>query len=953
MMHFKRYRPSIFWAILLFWSIGLTGLKAQVVTWDPSFPVADGSITVYFHATEGNGGLAGYTGDVYAHTGVITDASTSSSDWKYVKTDWGVNTPETKLTRIDTDLYKLDIANIRNYYGVPATEKILKLAFVFRSSDSSLEGKDTGGSDIFIDVYEPGVNVRIADPQDIVFQDPGVDLPITGVGTATGTATLTLTLYIDDQQVASVQNDTLNYTYTPSAEGRHDIMLIGTDGQQNADTASTYMMVKQPVTDQARPAGLKDGITYVNDTTVRLSLFAPYKDFVYVIGDFNNWQVDNNYQMNRDVVNQDSVYYWIEISGLTPGEEYGFQYLIDGNLRVADPYSEKVLDPNDDQYITDATYPNLKPYPTGKTEFQVGVLQPGKPAFNWQHDDFQRPADQDLVVYELLIRDFVEKHDYATLTDTLDYLDRLGVNAIELMPVMEFEGNLSWGYNPSFHLALDKYYGPEHDMKAFVDSAHARGIAVILDIVLNHAYGQSPLVRMYNEGDYGTPTAQNPWFNTSSPNTSFSFGYDFNHESKATQYFVDRVNQYWLDEYHVDGFRFDFTKGFTNTVGDGWAYDQSRINILERMANQIWTDKPGAYVILEHFAENSEEIELSDYGMMLWGNMNGVYSEAAMGYNANGNSDFSGVYYGTRSWNEPLLVGYMESHDEERLMYKNLNYGNASGSYNIREELTALDRMKLAGAFFFTIPGPKMIWQFGELGYDVSINYNGRTGEKPIRWDYFDDVNRRNLYQTWSALIRLRNSSPLFSDASTTVDLSLASGGKRIVLTNGTESATIIGNFGTTAQTLSPSFTTTGDWYSYFSGDTLNVTNTDMTVDLGPGEFRIYTTQKFETPAEGILTDIDQETNSQLPNRFALHQNYPNPFNPTTQISYDLASATTVRLEIYDILGRKVRTLVDGVRKTAGSYTVRFDASQLSSGLYLARLQAGSRVMTKKMMLLK
>lgn len=953
MMHFKRYRPSLFWAILLFWSVGLTGLKAQVVTWDPSFPVADGSVTVYFHAAEGTGGLAGYTGDVYAHTGVITDASTGSSDWKYVKTDWGVNTPETKLTRIDTDLYKLDIANIRNYYGVPATEKILKLAFVFRSSDSSLEGKDTGGSDIFIDVYEPGVNVRIADPQDIVFQDPGVDLPITGVGTATGTATLTLTLYIDDQQVASVQNDTLNYTYTPSAEGRHDIMLIGTDGQQNADTASTYMMVKQPVTDQARPAGLKDGITYVNDTTVRLSLFAPYKDFVYVIGDFNNWQADNNYQMNREVVNQDSVYYWIEISGLTPGEEYGFQYLIDGNLRVADPYSEKVLDPNDDQYITDATYPNLKPYPTGKTEFQVGVLQPGKPAFNWQHDDFQRPADQDLVVYELLIRDFVEKHDYATLTDTLDYLDRLGVNAIELMPVMEFEGNLSWGYNPSFHLALDKYYGPEHDMKAFVDSAHARGIAVILDIVLNHAYGQSPLVRMYNEGDYGTPTAQNPWFNTSSPNTSFSFGYDFNHESKATQYFVDRVNQYWLDEYHVDGFRFDFTKGFTNSVGDGWAYDQSRINILERMANQIWTDKPGAYVILEHFAENSEEIELSDYGMMLWGNMNGVYSEAAMGYNANGNSDFSGVYYGTRSWNEPLLVGYMESHDEERLMYKNLNYGNASGSYNIREELTALDRMKLAGAFFFTIPGPKMIWQFGELGYDVSINYNGRTGEKPIRWDYLDDVNRRNLYQTWSALIRLRNSSPLFSDASTTVDLSLASGGKRIVLTNGTESATIIGNFGTTAQTLSPSFTTTGDWYSYFSGDTLNVTNTDMTVDLGPGEFRIYTTQKFETPAEGILTDIDQETNSQLPNRFALHQNYPNPFNPTTQISYDLASATTVRLEIYDILGRKVRTLVDGVRKTAGSYTVRFDASQLSSGLYLARLQAGSRVMTKKMMLLK
>ncbi|WP_243664309.1 alpha-amylase family glycosyl hydrolase [Rhodothermus marinus] len=91
--------------------------------------------------------------------------------------------------------------------------------------------------------------------------------------------------------------------------------------------------------------------------------------------------------------------------------------------------------------------------------------------------DFERPPAHELVIYELLIRDFVARHDYATLIDTLDYLERLGVNAIELMPVAEFDGNISWGYNPAFHLALDKYYGPADDLKRFVDECHRRGIA--------------------------------------------------------------------------------------------------------------------------------------------------------------------------------------------------------------------------------------------------------------------------------------------------------------------------------------------------------------------------------------------------------------------------------------------------------------------------------------------
>ncbi|HCC71652.1 MAG TPA: alpha-amylase, partial [Bacteroidales bacterium] len=122
---------------------------------------------------------------------------------------------------------------------------------------------------------------------------------------------------------------------------------------------------------------------------------------------------------------------------------------MDGSVRIGDPYAEKVLDPWNDQYITDETYPGLIDYPEGKATGLVTVIHPGDPVYNWSVTDFQPPAKEDLVIYELHLRDFLASHDYLTLIDTLNYLDNLGVNAVELMPVNEFDGNLSWGYNPS------------------------------------------------------------------------------------------------------------------------------------------------------------------------------------------------------------------------------------------------------------------------------------------------------------------------------------------------------------------------------------------------------------------------------------------------------------------------------------------------------------------------
>ncbi|MBC8322569.1 MAG: T9SS type A sorting domain-containing protein, partial [Candidatus Marinimicrobia bacterium] len=797
-----------------------------------------------------------------------------------------------------------------------------------------------------------------------IFGFPNDIIPIEITGAAIGTELSELSLLVDDSLHSQTSSDTLitELTLQNISMGMHELTAIALDSSGISDSSLFYIMVHDEPVESQRMPGVKDGINYLDvgvGTTI-LSLFAPYKDFVYVIGDFNDWMVDENYYMMKDVGSADSVHFWITLENLSPGTEYAFQYLVDGGIRIADPYTDKALDKWNDPWIPEATYPNLIEYPFGKTDHITSVLQPGQTPFDWQHSDtFERAPKEELIIYELLVRDFISRHDFQTLVDTLDYLENLGINAIELMPFNEFEGNSSWGYNPSFYFAPDKYYGPKNALKAFVDECHNRGIAVIMDIVLNHTYGQSPFVRLYNVGEWGPPTPQNPWYNTQSnfTNPDAQWGNDFNHESIHTQKLVDRINRYWIEEYKMDGFRFDFTKGFGNNVkgsNDPWGsnYDADRIRLLKRMADEIWDVDSTVYVILEHLAVNMEEKELADHGMLLWGNTNYNYAEAAMGYHDNGKSDFSWGYYGTRGWQYPHVVTYFESHDEERIMYKNLSWGYSAGDYNIKNISTALNRMKLVSAFFFTIPGPKMFWQFGELGYDVSIDDPCRVCEKPILWNYQNNVNRNRLYKVYQALINLRKEYPVFYSANTDVSLSVGSstGKKRIRLSHSEMKAVIIGNFAVTGHSIDPQFYHTGMWYDYFSGDSVDVQNVNDQISLLPGEFHIYTDSFIEPPEQGILTNTNDESFS--PHEFSLSQNYPNPFNPETTIRFSVASTHTSQLQIVDIMGRSVDTLIDK-QLSPGEYSITWDGSTHPSGVYFIRLSSENKMKTIKMILLK
>ena len=923
----------------------INSLFAQVISTVPVFPTQTDELTIYFHADKGNQGLKDFTGDVYAHTGVITNLSTSSSDWKHVIGTWGNNTTQPKLTYQGNNTFKLVVGNARTFYQLTSeSEQIQQLAFVFRNPDGSKTGRDVGGADIFVQMYTGSLSVAIASPsEEFLFAELNQNINVLAISSNS----VSLELYKNEQLVSSTTNDSLNYSLTITETGKTLIVAIAKDGIGNETADSMYFVTRGNTVVEDLPAGVKPGINVVDNTTVILALYAPNKSFAYLIGDFNNWLVDPNYEMKKTT---DGNTFWIELQNLTPQAEYAFQYLVDGSIKVGDPYSEKILDPWNDGSIGNVVYPSLKKYPVGKTTGIVSVFQTGEEKYIWHNQTFQRPPKEKLVIYELLIRDFVSTHSYQTLIDTLDYFIKLGVNAIELMPVMEFDGNESWGYNPAYMMAPDKYYGTKNKLKEFIDKAHSKGIAVILDIVLNHQMGSSPLAILYWDSANNRPALNNPWLNPTARHP-FNVGNDMNHESTDTKYFVDRVLKHWVEEYKIDGYRFDLSKGFTqvpsiNDVGFWGQYDQSRINIWKRISDQIRTVDPNLFLILEHFADNSEETVLANYGFLIWGKMTDPYNEATMGWHDGGKSNLTGISYKSRGWNVQNLVGYAESHDEERLMVKNLKYGNASGIYNIRNLNTALDRIKLASAFFFTFPGPKMLWQFGELGYDVSIDYNGRTGNKPILWNYYQDSTRHSLFTTMSELIKLKKEYPVFStnDFATYLFPEI----KKYTLNNSEMNAVIVGNFNVVYGEISAGFQHSGKWYEYFSQDSISVTDVNMNVALNAGDYKIFTDKKIVRP--GFITDVEE--NEIIPQDFVLYQNYPNPFNPSTIIGYQLPVTSNVTLKVYDILGREIATLVNE-QKPAGKYELKFDGSELASGVYFFTLKTGNYAETKKMILMK
>ncbi len=880
------------------------------VTLIPTFVTQQDTVEVIFDATQGNGALVGVN-QVYAHTGVITNLSGGLSNWRWVQGNWGQADPKVQMTNLGTNLHSIKY-HINSFYNVPANETVSHLAFVFRNTDGSIVGRTASGGDIYAPISQGGFQALIQQPTEFEIHELSDSISI--LGQSSGHADLSIfldTALLVQYSDTNVIRFNLNLsTYQPN---RYDIIFRAVEnGNFYYDTLAFLLRGGPNIGFDT--AGYQDGLTRLNDTTIALKLRAPQKEYAYVIGDFNDWKVHPDYEMFKS---PDGTHFWKILTGLNSSTEYAFQYFVgEEAIVIADPYSEKILDPWNDPYIPASVYPNLKPYPTGKTTGRVGTFILQETPYQWQNDlSYNRPKPEELVIYELLIRDFGPQvgahHTYKYVTEHLGYLDSLGINAIELMPVMEFENNESWGYNPNFFMAADKYYGPAEDLKALIDSAHGRGMAVILDIAMNHAFGSCPLVQLYfdpTQGPYGQPTAQNPWFNQV-PKHDFNVGFDFNHSSDATKYFVKRVFQHWVTEYHIDGYRVDLSKGFTqkNTLGNIAAfaqYDQGRINILQRIKNDVEEVDSNTIMILEHFADANEEQELASRGFYLWGNENHEYNEATMGYSSN----FSGIYHGNRGFSKPALVGYMESHDEERLMYKNIEHGNSSGNYNVKDLATGLDRVEMAAALFFTVPGPKMIWQFGERGYDYSINRctNGsidpacRLSNKPAKWKDLDDPDRKDLYLQFANFIHLKRSFPKVFQSSN-VTTKFYDKLKILKLETTDSNAVIIGNFDLTPLNVSEPFPHTGWWYDFNTGDSMLVSGTfDST--FAPGEYHIW----LDFKTNRTYNNVDLRDYELAERDFSI---FPNPVSDISHLTWTGPLNSDLNLRIMAADGRTLKDL--------------------------------------------
>ncbi|MFD2574488.1 alpha-amylase family glycosyl hydrolase [Spirosoma soli] len=936
---------------------GQTG-TLPIVTTQPAFPTADAEVTLIFDLAQSKDsrvkGLLGKTDDVYLWSGAGSTATGNAFEFQPAgQTNFNAPYASGKMTSLGNDKWQIKLVP-RTYFNVPAPTPIRRLGVLLKSGDGKAQTED-----LFVTIYDNRLNlVRLKPTQRSFFIKVNESIPIQAVSSASTTNFRLLVdeqLVLDSTIVTTAGPDTLNYAVSANgpAGTQRRVILQAKAGQETVADTFFYSIAPTPTIAEL-PTGLRDGINYTAATRgdvgrVTLVLYAPKKQFVHLLGEFNNWTIDPAYLMKRT---PDGNRYWLELSGLSTAET-AFQYLVDGTIAVADPYADKILDRNNDKFISATTYPRLKAFPEKAQGNTVSVFQPGQVPFVFQTASFQRPAVNTMVVYELLVRDFVQNRSYQTLTDSLAYLKRLGINTIELMPVTEFSGNDSWGYNPIFYFAPDKAYGTKDALKRFIDAAHKQGIAVVMDMVLNQADYEFPYVKMYWAGD--RPSADNPYFNQQATHP-FSVFFDFNHESPDTKAFVDRVCKYWLQEYKVDGFRFDLSKGFTqkNTGNDvaAWsAYDASRVAIWKRIYDQIRTVDPTAYVILEHFADNQEEKELADYGMLLWGNHNGDFRGATR----NAQGDFSGLSYQKRNFQQPNLIGYAESHDEERLVYDLRTNGVTEGSYNVKSLPTALDRAKLAAAFLLTTPGPKMIWQFGELGYDLSINTcsdgttitnDCRTAAKPVRWEYYQDAQRQKLYKVYSELIKLKTTVPAFASTDFTTDF--ANPVKRLTLRSSSGTVFLIGNFDVRPQTVNLGAPSAGKWYDYFSGQELTVADNNQPIILEPGAFHLFTTSQLPKPEAGLIpvaalpnlvTAVDDPIHGQL-------SVSPNPVDHQTLVDVNSSYRGVVEFTVRDATGRAVRVV--RAQKTANQLKQTLDLQSVSPGIYFLRIQQGDWQQTLK-----
>lgn len=767
------------------------------------------------------------------------------------------------------------------------------------------------------------------------------------VGSVVDTAALSLTINNDTyNNIGSSYNFiTKQLNFIPPAplpDGAYTVIL---NAGANADTVNFSLVTATPQI-RPMPAYANHGVTLPNaasndSTTFRVRVGATNSVILRVAPEGQPVIAAEPILMHKDVSTDN---WWINLD--LAGGTYEYLYQNDNGTIYYDPWGRW----------------------NGEfgSRFTVGPAGLTADDYEWQTANYQRPSLNRLIVYELHVGEFAGGYyglpggeaGFSDFTTLIPYLDSLGINAIEVMPINDY-GSVglsghSWGYDLNSYFALEPAYGTPLDFKVLVDSAHARGIAVIVDVVFNHLNDTSPLWQMWPD------EVANPYFKLNNDlrfnEDALFFFKDMDHWTDETQELVYEVLKMWIDEYRVDGFRYDFTQGV------GWNVNEPTRGILG-WANRIDQEYNGQiYQIAEHLPESPALIFHSGLtGGWHDSYHDEVFDEARFkntsliefenlvldlgAYPGNDTPSTPGSY---QSRTEPVNANI--NHDEQSLIYEMTTWQGVS----LPE---AIQRDKLYATFMFTSLGIPMLWQGEEFSAPRGwMNDGEKLSYRPLEWYLLPTARGQEHYNYYRPLILQRKHNPalfrgelrkLFRYTSQKVLVwgfeDLSSPNKVMAVANLSGSEQTVTNV---------PWLDTGDWYDVFDQSVFTVNATPIPSMTIPA----YTAMVYANVPDSVLLPVEPVIPG-VPREFSLRQNYPNPFNPETTIEFETPRRENVSLVIYNIIGQRVKTLANEVYQP-GSYRLKWDGrneqgERVASGIYILHLKAGSFVKNQRMVLLR
>jgi 1,4-alpha-glucan branching enzyme len=468
---------------------------------------------------------------------------------------------------------------------------------------------------------------------------------------------------------------------------------------------------------------------------IEFTLFAPNNKGAALIGSFSDWKEipmekgeDGYFRTQVDL--EDGVYqYKFRVQTKSPNFEP------DQWVDVIDPYATDVDEAKNNGVVR---------------------IKDGKrivDAYVWQHDDTPLPDNHELVIYEMHVADFSGGEDdpykrgkYQDAIAKLDYLSELGINAIELMPVNEYPGDYSWGYKVRHFFATESSYGSTEELKRFIDECHGRGIRVFIDGIYNHTDEECPLMLIdrnywYYEYRHYPEDPANYW----GPEFNYD-NYDEKLDVKPAWKYVGDVVRYWVQEYHIDGIRFDAVRQLANYEFLDWLAKQSKknaapkpfYNIAEHIPDTSTVVSPEGpldacwhesfrYFIIPHICGETFELE----------KLKEVLDPRRQGYEVPTN-----------------VINYLSTHDRERVMRE-------LGERGIFDE-AAFGRAKLGAVLLMTAMGVPMLWMGEEFG-EHKRKSETVTQPKKIAWSLLERDLNGDLFEYYKKLIALRKQNPAIS----------------------------------------------------------------------------------------------------------------------------------------------------------------------------------------------